>query len=142
MASLGGFTPIVAKGLSHDAGLSQLPKTIQADQNVAALDAEDLDFNLNAQGPVTVTPGALFIKNQPLPPLPLKMSPAQAARVAEIFDLLHRGLSSATENIDANEDGTQVTLNFADWQKVMAVQMLLALYLRAVTDPDSLNQET
>ena len=75
-----------------------------------------------------------------MPPLPQKLSPAQAARIAEIFDLLHRGLSNATENIEADEEGVQITLTFADWQRVMAVQMLLALYLRAVTEPEALNQ--
>ena len=43
-----------------------------------------------------------------IPPLPQKMTPAQAARLAEMMDYLHRGLTSAVENIDANEDGTEV----------------------------------
>src|SRR5262245_3123187 len=33
-----------------------------------------------------------------IPPLPQKLTPAQAARLAEIFDYLHRGLTSAVEN--------------------------------------------
>jgi pSer/pThr/pTyr-binding forkhead associated (FHA) protein len=118
-----------------------LPLTMQANPNVGAHES-DLDFNLSikAKDEVKVTPDGLFIRNQPLPPLPQKLTPAQAARIAEVFDLLHRGLTSATENIEANEDGTQILLSFADWQKVLAVQMLLAIYQRAVTDPDSLNQ--
>jgi hypothetical protein len=32
-----------------------------------------------------------------------------------------------------------VTLGFADWQRVLAVQMILARYVRAVAEPDSLN---
>jgi hypothetical protein len=44
-------------------------------------------------------------------------------------------LTQATENIQAKEDGTQVTLDFADWQRVLAVQMLLGRYLRMVADP-------
>jgi len=80
------------------------------------------------------------VGTHPLPPLPQKVTPAQAARIAEIFDLLHRGLSRATEFIDANEDGTQIKLTFADWQKIVHVQMLLALYHRAVTEPDALTQ--
>jgi hypothetical protein len=71
--------------------------------------------------------------------LPQKLSPSQAARIAEILDFLHRGLTTATENIQAKEDGTQVTLGFSDWQKALAVQMLLARYLRAVAEPDTLN---
>jgi hypothetical protein len=42
--------------------------------------------------------------------------------------------------MSANEEGTQVMLGFADWQKVLAVQMLLARYLRAIAEPDALGE--
>jgi hypothetical protein len=71
-----------------------------------------------------------------IPPLPQKLTPAQAARLAEIFDYLHRGLTTAVEHIDANEDGTEVRLGFAEWQTVQAVQMLLARYGRSISEPD------
>ena len=71
-----------------------------------------------------------------LPPLPQKLTPAQAARLAEIFDHLHRGLTTAVENIDANEDGTEVRIGFAEWQTIQAVQMLLARYGRSVAEPE------
>jgi pSer/pThr/pTyr-binding forkhead associated (FHA) protein len=71
-----------------------------------------------------------------IPPLPLKLSPAQAARLAEIFDYLHRGLTNAVENIDANEDGTEVRIGFPEWQTIQAVQMLLARYGRTIAEPD------
>ena len=49
-------------------------------------------------------------------------------------------LTAATENIQANEEGSQVTLTFADWQRVLAVQMVLARYVRAVAEPDALEE--
>ena len=55
-----------------------------------------------------------------------------------IFDFLHRHLIAATENIRPNDDASRVELSFADWQRVMAVQMLLARYARAVSDPDAI----
>ncbi len=85
---------------------------------------------------VTVAEGNLFIGDKELPVLPQKLSPAQAARIAEIFDFLHRGLTYATENIQANEDGTQINLSFMDWQRILAVHMLLGRYARAVAEPD------
>jgi hypothetical protein len=73
-----------------------------------------------------------------LPPLPQKLSPAQAARFAEILDFLHRGLTSAVENVQAlNEEATVMRLPFAEWQKIQAVQLFLANYLRAIAEPDS-----
>jgi hypothetical protein len=73
-----------------------------------------------------------------LPELPQKLTPSQAARLSEILDFLHRGLCSATENLTVAEELGEVTVPFADWQKIQAVQMLLARYLRAVAEPDAL----
>jgi pSer/pThr/pTyr-binding forkhead associated (FHA) protein len=113
------------------------PATVQASTLPGQLDA-NLDFVLNPTDGMTATRDALFIGNKPLPPLPQKLSPSQAARLAEILDFLHSGLTAATDNIQAKDDGSQVTLNFADWQKVTAIQMLLARYLRAVAEPEAL----
>jgi pSer/pThr/pTyr-binding forkhead associated (FHA) protein len=71
-----------------------------------------------------------------MPPLPQKLSAAQSARLAEIFDFLHKGLAIAAENIQANEDGSEVRLGFAEWQTIQATQMFLARYMRAVADPN------
>lgn len=71
-----------------------------------------------------------------MPPLPLRLSGSQSARLAEIFDHLHRGLTSACESIEANEDGTEIKLGFNEWQTVQAVQMMLARYSRMVAEPD------
>jgi pSer/pThr/pTyr-binding forkhead associated (FHA) protein len=118
-------------------GVHSLPATMHA-QTLAAQFAHDQDFDLNLNEKITTAQGALFLGNLPLPPLPQKMTPSQAARLAELLDFLHRHLTHATENINANEDATQVSLSFADWQRVLAVQMLLARYNRAVAEPDTL----
>ena len=73
-----------------------------------------------------------------LPPLPQKLTPAQSARLAEIIDFLHRGLASACDQIQANDDGTVVKIPFVEWQKIQAVEMLLARYHRAIAEPDTL----
>lgn len=74
--------------------------------------------------------------NEDVPPLPNKLTGSQAARLSEIFDYLHRGLSSACHSIDANDEGTAVTLGFDDWQTILAVQALLAKYSRGVAEPE------
>jgi len=55
-----------------------------------------------------------------------------------LLDFLHRHLIAATETIRPNDDATQITLSFNDWQRVLGVQMLLARYVRAVAEPDAL----
>jgi pSer/pThr/pTyr-binding forkhead associated (FHA) protein len=118
-------------------GLS--PATVHA-QTLASQFDHDLDFDLNPSDKITTTQGTLFLGTRPLPPLPQKMTPAQAARLAELLDFLHRHLTSATEHIRASEEGAQITLGFGDWQRVLAVQMLLARYVRAVAEPDALDE--
>jgi predicted component of type VI protein secretion system len=128
------FSPATAGPAASDG-----PATVQA-RTFAGQFESDLDFDLNLQGPVSLTRDALIIAGRPLPPLPQKLTPSQAARLAEILDFLHRGLTQATENIQAKDDGTQVTLAFPDWQKIQAVHMLLARYLRAITEPDAISE--
>jgi pSer/pThr/pTyr-binding forkhead associated (FHA) protein len=120
--------------------VDQGPLTLQASHSPEDPLDQDYAFDLNVNDRATFTSEALLLGNRALPPLPQKLSPSQAARLAEILDYLHRGLGLATENIMANEESTQIFLGFSDWQKVLAIQMLLARYLRAVADPDTLGE--
>jgi hypothetical protein len=116
-----------------------MPATIHA-QTLAAQFGHDIDFDLNVHDKITLTAGSLFLGSRPLPPLPQKMTPSQAARLAELLDFMHRHLTSATENMNANDETSHITLTFADWQRVLAVQMILARYVRAVAEPDALDE--
>ena len=86
-----------------------------------------------APAPPTSTGWTAF--DEEVPPLPQKLSPSQAARLAEILDYLHKGLTTAVENIEANEEGTEVRIGFSEWQTIQAVQMLLARYARSIAEP-------
>jgi pSer/pThr/pTyr-binding forkhead associated (FHA) protein len=132
-AQLSALTTPSAEGTS-------LPATLHAGNVAAQGNYDDADFELATPAKLTQTDGTLFLGNKPLPPLPQKMSPAQAARLAELLDFLHRHLTAATDDIRANDDGTQVTLKYPDWQRVVTVQMLLARYVRAIAEPDVLEE--
>jgi predicted component of type VI protein secretion system len=104
-----------------------------------AVPGEDGDFDLNTANGGSSALGQDHpwgISDGELPPLPQKLTPSQAARLAEIFDYLHRGITSSVENIDASEDGTVVRLGFNDWQTIQTVQLFLARYMRAVAEPN------
>ncbi len=108
------------------------------DNGVATIQVSDLNAAAKEVAlAVQVTePGPWRYRDEEVPPLPQKMSASQAARLSEVFDYLHRALTSAVENIDANDDGTEVRLGFNEWQNVQAVQLLLARYGRTVVEPD------
>lgn len=82
------------------------------------------------------TPGEWSARDDDIPPLPQKLTGAQSARLAEMLDYMHQGLTSAVENIEANEDGTEVKIGFNEWQTIQAVQMLLARYVRIIAEPE------
>jgi pSer/pThr/pTyr-binding forkhead associated (FHA) protein len=105
-------------------------------QNLLPDIEDEPEFNIEPTSEVTINDGGdLFAGAHALPPLPQKLSPAQAARLAEILDFLHRGLTCATQNIQTNEECSQINLTFPDWQKIQAVHMLLARYLRLAAEP-------
>jgi pSer/pThr/pTyr-binding forkhead associated (FHA) protein len=108
-------------------------QTIRADELAAASGRVSVSA---AQKPQTELPAEWSARDEDIPPLPVKLSGAQAARLAEVFDYLHRGLTGAVENIEANDEGTEVKLGFHEWQTVQAVQMLLARYGRMVAEPE------
>jgi FHA domain len=121
-------------------GGNSLPATVHAPNLFSGEFDQDVNLDLGVDEKVTVSNGTLFLGSRPLPPLPQKLSPSQAARFSELLDFLHRHLIAATENIHANDETGQVTLSFADWQRVLGVQMLLARYVRAVSEPDILSE--
>jgi predicted component of type VI protein secretion system len=118
-----------AGGLPAATGGAQ---TIRADELAAASGR----VATPAKKPEPAAPAEWSARDNDIPPLPVKLTGAQAARLAEIFDYLHRGITSAVENIDANEEGTEVKIAFGEWQTIQAVQMLLARYGRMVAEPE------
>ncbi len=117
-------------------GTVAVPST-RGQSTVAGQGDANVDFDLNVDDSVRSTPDALFIGNKALPPLPQKMNASQASRFAEILDFLHQGLIQATENIQAKEDGAEVHIGYQDWQRIQAVQMLLARYQRLIAEPET-----
>lgn len=108
-------------------------QTIRADELAAAASGR---VSVDAARRSPTPDGEWSARDGDIPPLPQKLSGAQSARLAEIFDHLHKGLTQAVENIEANEDGTEVKLGFHEWQTIQAVQMLLARYCRSVAEPE------
>jgi len=94
--------------------------------------------NLEQIEGITFIQGVASLAGRELPSLPNKMSPSQAARISELLDFLHRYLVMATENARIEDTSQQVTISFLDWQRILGVQMLLSRYVRAVAEPDLL----
>jgi hypothetical protein len=81
--------------------------------------------------------GRVFSASNALPALPEKLSPLQAARLAEMLDFLHWNLSLSTGGAVAMDgDGAKGSrMDFQSMQRLLAVQMALARYTLALADP-------
>ena len=126
----------ITRRIAGDDSVPQ-PKTIPMDKTMGDPGHESIELDMAADD-LRLEPAEWQARDFDLPPLPNRLTPAQAARMAEILDYLHQGLSSACEEIRANDDGTLVRIPFAEWQKIQAVEMLLARYLRGVAEPETL----
>lgn len=140
MLLFGTMEEIEARRAGGAAGTSQHggAQTVRADELAAASGRVSVAASKRAEPAAPAAPAEWSAKDLDIPPLPQKLTGSQAARLAEVFDHLHRGLTQAAENIEANEDGTEVRLGFTEWQMVQAVQMLLARYGRMVAEPEHL----
>ena len=109
-------------------------QTVRADELARGASVSVADSQRTVAPPPPTAAGWTAFDEE-VPPLPQKLSPSQAARLAEILDYLHKGLTTAVENIEANEEGTEVRIGFSEWQTIQAVQMLLARYARSIAEP-------
>lgn len=112
-------------------------QTIRADELAAAAASGRVSVDAARRTSDAPNSAEWSARDEDIPPLPQKLTGSQSARLAEIFDHLHRGLTSACEHIESNDDGTEVRLGFNEWQTIQAVQMLLARYCRSVAEPEA-----
>jgi hypothetical protein len=66
------------------------------------------------------------------PPLPGRLSPAQAAELAELLEYVQGVLRDATEAAVMRPGNEKVELEFPDWQAVLDLQARLATLLRTI----------
>lgn len=75
--------------------------------------------------------------DQPPPPLPRELSPAQAAQLSELIDYLHRALANATGTVHIPTGSEEAKLPFSGWQQIQVLQSILSRYSRAIAEPHS-----
>jgi len=103
---------------------------------MARLHNYDSPDDLTAHSPIQERMGHIFHGVKPLPPLPENLRASDIARMAELFDFLHRQISHALETSSDLQGGDGVKVPFGGWQRLQKIQMALAMYLRAVTRRD------
>lgn len=92
------------------------------------------DFDLNL-GPDDDLQAKLY-QLEP-PELPNRMTPGQAAQLAEVLDYLHIRLRELIRQAQVDNKGERVVLDLRMWQTLVDMQARLSEYLRRVSDPNA-----
>jgi pSer/pThr/pTyr-binding forkhead associated (FHA) protein len=76
----------------------------------------------------------LFYSLDP-PELPERLSPGQAAQLAEIIDYLSVTIRPLLASVQEDKKSDRITMDLVQWQNLVDLQSRLAEYLRKIGDP-------
>jgi hypothetical protein len=68
--------------------------------------------------------------------IPDRLSPSQAAQLAELLEYIHRGIGDVVEGVQSNELKNSVSVSQQNWQSLLLVYSNLSELIRAIADPD------
>jgi pSer/pThr/pTyr-binding forkhead associated (FHA) protein len=75
------------------------------------------------------------------PELPDAMSPGQRAQLSELLEYIHVILRELFRTVRIKGEPERITLALSKWQDLLALQDLLAGYLRKIGEPDGKDEE-
>lgn len=104
-----------------------------ADNDVDSKKVSSLDFELNWRDNDDLQEALYSLEP---PELPERLTPGQAAQLAELLDYLHIRIRHLLSSVDTDVDFDCVKLDIQQWQNLVDLQARLAEYLRVVGEPD------
>ena len=78
---------------------------------------------------------ALSQLNKP-PELPERLSPSQAAQLAELFEYFHARIGEVVNGVNINEKRPTINVDIATWQLILQLYSRLSELIRGISDPD------
>jgi hypothetical protein len=103
------------------------PEELEKAANISSLDFE---LNWSEDADLQATIHAL----EP-PELPERMTPGQAAQLAELLEFLHLRLRNLIASVQVDSKSTNVVLDLRQWQALIDLQARISEYLRQVGEP-------
>ena len=105
---------------------------VESQQLEKAVNASSFDFELNWNEDCDLQ--ATLHALEP-PEIPERLTPGQAAQLAEMLDFLHLRLRNLISSVQVDAKSQQVTLEFRQWQGLLDLQARVAEYLRQIGEP-------
>jgi predicted component of type VI protein secretion system len=72
----------------------------------------------------------------PMPQIPERLSPSQAAQLAELFEFFHARLSEVVDGVKMNDKRATINVDQATWQLVLQMYSRFSELIRGIADPD------
>lgn len=134
------FGDIIAVGRSlllfgtHEQITARVNESLTAVEDSRMISKTDSgDFDLDPELAQSVQ--ALRDLNQP-PQLPERLSPSQAAQLAELFEYFHARIGEVVDSVKMNEKRATVNVDLATWQLMLQLYSRLSELIRGISDPD------
>jgi pSer/pThr/pTyr-binding forkhead associated (FHA) protein len=70
------------------------------------------------------------------PELPERLSPSQAAQLAELFEYFHDRIGEVVNGVNINEKRSTINVDIATWQLILQLYSRLSELIRGISDPD------
>jgi pSer/pThr/pTyr-binding forkhead associated (FHA) protein len=109
------------------------PATVAPDDLDDPGDASSLDFELN-WGDDAELQTTLHVLEPP--EVPDRMSPGQAAQLAELIEYFHLRMRNIVASAQVDNKGNKVVLEQRQWQAIIDLHARLAEYLRKIGSPE------
>lgn len=109
---------------------NEASRTPDPENPAAKISSLDFELNWSEDADLQATIHAM----EP-PDLPERLSPGQAAQLAELLDFLHLRLRNLIGSVPTDTKSNQVMLEPRQWQALVELQARLAEYLRQVGEP-------
>ncbi|MEX2176246.1 MAG: FHA domain-containing protein [Pirellulaceae bacterium] len=107
-------------------------RTADPEQAGHAAGISSLDFELNWSADADLQ--ATIQAREP-PNLPERMSPGQAAQLAEILEFLHLRVRNLVGSVQVDGKSSRVILDLRQWQSLLDLQARVSEYLRKIGEP-------
>lgn len=136
------FGDIIAVGRSmllfgtHDQITARVQESLTAVEDSRlhhAQSQDNADFELDPALAESVR--ALRDLNTP-PQLPERLSPSQAAQLAELFEYFHSRIGEVVDAVQINDKRSTINIDLATWQLMLQLYGRLSELIRGISDPD------
>ena len=97
-----------------------------------SLSKDPLDFEVDGSQSVMLVLSSAV----PQPKIPERLTPSQAAQLAELLEYFHGQLAAVVDSPKTPEHSTNVKINIATWQLMIQMYARLSELIRSVAEPE------